>query len=63
MNLDANYDEPNNNSLQTLFQTAEHNQHRYGVVFSGDGDWQDATIQSFLDASSAQTISRLRFAI
>ncbi|PMK98641.1 ATPase [Vibrio lentus] len=50
---------PTNTFLHTLSQTAEHNQHRYGVVFSGDSDWQDATIQSFLDASSAHTIFQM----
>ncbi|MCF7494368.1 GNAT family N-acetyltransferase [Vibrio sp. L5-1] len=50
---------PTNTFLHTLSQTAEHNQHRYGVVFSGDSGWQDATIQSFLDASSAQTVFQM----
>ena len=50
---------PTNTFLHTLSQTAEHNQHRYGVVLSGDSGWQDATIQSFLDASSAQTVFQM----
>ncbi|UWZ99395.1 GNAT family N-acetyltransferase [Vibrio splendidus] len=50
---------PTNTFLNTISQTAEHNQHRYGVAFSGDSDWQNATIQSFLDVSSAQKIFQI----
>ncbi|MGO2319367.1 MAG: GNAT family N-acetyltransferase [Vibrio toranzoniae] len=50
---------PTNTFLRTLSDIADHNDHRYGVVFNGDLDWQNTSISTFLQDAKSQTIFQL----
>ncbi|PMM69479.1 GNAT family N-acetyltransferase [Vibrio sp. 10N.261.46.F12] len=50
---------PTNTFLHTLSIIAQHNDHRYGVVFNGDFDWQNSAIFSFLQNSHAASIFQI----
>nr|WP_146448960.1 GNAT family N-acetyltransferase [Vibrio kanaloae] len=50
---------PTNTFLHTLSNIANHNDHRYGVVFNGDLDWQNTAISTFLHDAKSQTIFQL----
>ncbi|WP_299689899.1 GNAT family N-acetyltransferase [uncultured Vibrio sp.] len=50
---------PTNTFLHTLSDIALHNDHRYGVVFNGDFDWQNFSISNFLQDLNAQTIFQI----
>ncbi|MEZ9566829.1 GNAT family N-acetyltransferase [Vibrio artabrorum] len=39
---------PTNTFLHSLSVIAQHNEHRYGVVFDGDVDWQNSAVVAFL---------------
>lgn len=50
---------PTNTFLHTLSNIAQHNDHRYGVVFDGDFDWQNSTVITFLQDADSQTIFQI----
>ena len=50
---------PINTYLHTLSDIAQHNEHRYGVVFNGDATWQNSAISSYLKENSTQTVFQL----
>ncbi|MEZ9039076.1 MULTISPECIES: GNAT family N-acetyltransferase [unclassified Vibrio] len=47
---------PTNTFLHTLSNIAQHNDHRYGVVFDGDFDWQNSAVFTFLQDSNTPSI-------
>ena len=50
---------PTNTFLHTLSDVAQHNDHRYGVVFNGDVDWQNTAISTFLQDKNAKSIFQI----
>lgn len=50
---------PTNTFLHTLSSIAQHNDHRYGVVFNGDTTWQNSTISNYLKAANAQSVFQI----
>ncbi|CAK2449559.1 tRNA(Met) cytidine acetyltransferase TmcA [Vibrio crassostreae] len=50
---------PTNTFLNTLSYIAQHNDHRYGVVFDGDSDWQNSTVITFLQYADSQTVFQI----
>ncbi|WP_394138539.1 GNAT family N-acetyltransferase [Vibrio chagasii] len=50
---------PINTFLHTLSDIAQHNDHRYGVVFNGDATWQNSAISSYLKENSPQTVFQI----
>lgn len=50
---------PTNTFLHTLADIAQHNDHRYGVVFDGDFNWQNMAISAFLENAKSQTTFQL----
>ncbi|MCG9544511.1 GNAT family N-acetyltransferase [Vibrio sp. Isolate33] len=50
---------PTNTFLHTLSNIAQHNDHRYGVVFDGDFDWQNSAVIQFLQDADAQTVFQI----
>ncbi|MEZ9776507.1 GNAT family N-acetyltransferase [Vibrio sp. 10N.261.54.A5] len=50
---------PTNTFLHTLSNIAQHNDHRYGVVFDGDFDWQNSAVFSFLQDSHSPSIFQI----
>ena len=50
---------PTNNFLHTLSNIAQHNDHRYGVVFDGDFDWQNSAVTTFLQDANSQTVFQI----
>ncbi|ERM58394.1 GNAT family N-acetyltransferase [Vibrio cyclitrophicus] len=50
---------PTNTLLHTLADIAQHNDHRYGVVFDGDFNWQNMAISAFLENAKPQTTFQL----
>ncbi|MFA0160960.1 GNAT family N-acetyltransferase [Vibrio splendidus] len=50
---------PTNTFLHTLSDVAQHNDHRYGVVFNGDVDWQNTVISTFLEDKNVKSIFQI----
>ncbi|UOE81430.1 GNAT family N-acetyltransferase [Vibrio splendidus] len=50
---------PTNTFLHTLSNIAQHNDHRYGVVFNGDVDWQNKVISTFLQDKNVKSIFQI----
>ncbi|MEZ8772513.1 GNAT family N-acetyltransferase [Vibrio sp. 10N.247.310.17] len=50
---------PTNTFLHTLSNIAQHNDHRYGVVFDGDFDWQNSAVFTFLQDSHTPSIFQI----
>ncbi|MEZ8294676.1 GNAT family N-acetyltransferase [Vibrio splendidus] len=50
---------PTNTFLHTLSDVAQHNDHRYGVVFNGDVDWQNTAISTFLQDKNVKSIFQI----
>ncbi|WP_139683655.1 tRNA(Met) cytidine acetyltransferase TmcA [Vibrio tasmaniensis] len=50
---------PSNTFLHTLFNIAQHNGHRYGVVFDGDFNWQNSAVFTFLQNSYTPSIFQI----
>ena len=50
---------PTNTFLHTLSNIAQHNDHRYGVVFDGDFDWQNSAVFTFLQDSQTPRIFQI----
>ncbi|NVN80087.1 MULTISPECIES: tRNA(Met) cytidine acetyltransferase TmcA [unclassified Vibrio] len=50
---------PTNTFLHTLSNIAQHNDHRYGVVFDGDFDWQNSSVTTFLQDADSQTVFQI----
>ena len=50
---------PINTFLHTLSDIAQHNDHRYGVVFNGDATWQNSAISSYLKENNTQTVFQI----
>ncbi|MEZ8237940.1 GNAT family N-acetyltransferase [Vibrio splendidus] len=50
---------PTNTFLHTLSDVAQHNDHRYGVVFNGDVDWQNTVISTFLQDKNVKSIFQI----
>ena len=50
---------PTNSFLHTLSNIAQHNDHRYGVVFEGDFDWQNSAVFTFLQDSCTPSIFQI----
>ncbi|EGU45810.1 GNAT family N-acetyltransferase [Vibrio splendidus] len=50
---------PINTFLHTLSDIAQHNDHRYGVVFNGDASWQNSAISSYLKENNTQTVFQI----
>ncbi|MFA0497422.1 ATPase, partial [Vibrio sp. 10N.222.46.A1] len=50
---------PTNTFLHTLSNIAQHNGHRYGVVFDGDFDWQNSAVLTFLENSYTPSIFQI----
>ena len=50
---------PTNTFLHTLSDIAQHNDHRYGVVFHGDVDWQNTAISTFLQDMNVKSIFQI----
>lgn len=50
---------PTNTFLHTLSNIAQHNDHRYGVVFDGDFDWQNSAVTTFLQDADSQTVFQI----
>ncbi|CDT52459.1 GNAT family N-acetyltransferase [Vibrio coralliirubri] len=50
---------PTNTFLHTLSNIAQHNDHRYGVVFDGDFDWQNSAVFTFLQHSQIPSIFQI----
>lgn len=50
---------PTNTFLHTLSNIAQHNDHRYGVVFDGDFDWQNSAVFTFLQDSNIPSIFQI----
>ncbi|MBE8576278.1 GNAT family N-acetyltransferase [Vibrio sp. OPT18] len=50
---------PTNTFLHTLSNIAQHNDHRYGVVFDGDFDWQNSAVFTFLQDSLTPSIFQI----
>lgn len=50
---------PTNTFLHTLSNIAQHNDHRYGVVFDGDFDWQNSAVFTFLQGSHTPSIFQI----
>ncbi|CDU04768.1 putative P-loop ATPase fused to an acetyltransferase [Vibrio coralliirubri] len=48
-----------NTFLHTLSNIAQHNDHRYGVVFDGDFDWQNSAVFTFLQDSLIPSIFQI----
>ncbi|WP_086775006.1 GNAT family N-acetyltransferase [Vibrio coralliirubri] len=48
-----------NTFLHTLSNIAQHNDHRYGVVFDGDFDWQNSAVFTFLQDSQIPSIFQI----
>ncbi|TVU65273.1 tRNA(Met) cytidine acetyltransferase [Vibrio atlanticus] len=47
---------PTNTFLHTLSNIAQHNDHRFGVIFNGECDWQNSSVLTFLQDVNPQTI-------
>ncbi|MEZ9128314.1 GNAT family N-acetyltransferase [Vibrio splendidus] len=50
---------PTNTFLHTLSNIAQHNDHRYGVAFNGDVDWQNTVISTFLQDKNVKSIFQI----
>ncbi|MFM2606801.1 GNAT family N-acetyltransferase [Vibrio chagasii] len=50
---------PINTFLHTLSDIAQHNDHRYGVVFNGDATWQNSAISGYLKENNTQTVFQI----
>ncbi|MFA0346723.1 GNAT family N-acetyltransferase [Vibrio sp. 10N.222.55.C6] len=50
---------PTNTFLHTLSNIAQHNDHRYGVVFDGEFDWQNSAVFTFLQDSHSPSIFQI----
>ena len=50
---------PINTFLHTLSDIAQHNAHRYGVVFNGDATWQNSAISGYLKENNAQIVFQI----
>ncbi|MEZ8786209.1 GNAT family N-acetyltransferase [Vibrio splendidus] len=50
---------PTNTFLHTLSDVAQYNDHRYGVVFNGDVDWQNTAISTFLQDKNVKSIFQI----
>ncbi|MDH5903215.1 GNAT family N-acetyltransferase [Vibrio splendidus] len=50
---------PTNTFLHTLSDAAQYNDHRYGVVFNGDVDWQNKVISTFLQDKNVKSIFQI----
>ncbi|PTO70667.1 GNAT family N-acetyltransferase [Vibrio splendidus] len=50
---------PTNTFLHTLSDVAQYNDHRYGVVFNGDVDWQNTVISTFLQDKNIKSIFQI----
>ncbi|MCG9553176.1 GNAT family N-acetyltransferase [Vibrio sp. Isolate31] len=48
-----------NTFLHTLSDIAQHNDHRYGVVFNGDATWQNSAISGYLKENKTQTVFQI----
>ncbi|MEZ8284479.1 GNAT family N-acetyltransferase [Vibrio splendidus] len=50
---------PTNSFLHTLSDVAQHNDHRYGVVFNGDVNWQNTAVSTFLQDKNVKSIFQI----
>ncbi|CAH6866485.1 tRNA(Met) cytidine acetyltransferase TmcA [Vibrio chagasii] len=48
-----------NTFLHTLSDIAQHNDHRYGVVFNGSATWQNSAISTYLIGANTQSVFQI----